>query len=613
MRSRRSTDTAHGTRCASRWSGRGGSPPGTAASRPPSKRSAAGWPTAATRSSSTAATADGDDAPAAATWACSWCTCRPPASARWRRSATPRCPSAHLLAPPGRRRVRLQRRERAAAAGAARRPDPGRHARRRPGVEARQVGRRRPALLPHGRGAGRALVGRPDRRRGGHRRLLPRASSARRPTLLTYGAPLHRRRAPTGWPSSASSRGGYHLVVARFEPENHVDVIVEGYRRSAARPSRWSSSARRRTPTSTPPGCTPRPTTGSLPRRGLGPGAARPAVRATLHLPARALGRRHQPLAAARHRRRRRRRWPSTSTSTARCSADAGRYFAAADGRRRAGRGRRGRPGRRAARAARGPASWPRATTGTTSPTRYEDLCPAARPPVRSPGSGARGAGVAVRSGRRARTTGRAAGRPRRRRRRDRGDRRDPSPARSPDGRGLRVVRPDAGAAGRRAEGRPGRARVLAVREPPLAGGPRGGAPTTPGSPRTPSPAISAVCTGSGHRAAGAASRRPGGVGRRRRCLLVVGYAFDAADGQLARLRGGGIIAGEWLDHMVDAIKVASLHLAVLVGLYRFDAVPDVCCWSRWGTAVWTRAVLRDDAQRAAARQAGGDHARHRR
>ncbi len=28
--------------------------------------------------------------------------------------------------------------------------------------------------------------------------------------------------------------GGYHLVVARFEPENHVDVIVEGYRNSGA-------------------------------------------------------------------------------------------------------------------------------------------------------------------------------------------------------------------------------------------------------------------------------------------------------------------------------------------------------------------------------------------
>jgi phosphatidylglycerophosphate synthase len=52
--------------------------------------------------------------------------------------------------------------------------------------------------------------------------------------------------------------------------------------------------------------------------------------------------------------------------------------------------------------------------------------------------------------------------------------------------------------------------------------------------------------------------------------LLVAGYALDAADGQLARLRGGGSIAGEWLDHVVDAIKIASLHLAVLINWYRF-------------------------------------------
>ena len=51
---------------------------------------------------------------------------------------------------------------------------------------------------------------------------------------------------------------------------------------------------------------------------------------------------------------------------------------------------------------------------------------------------------------------------------------------------------------------------------------------------------------------------------------LVVGYALDSADGQLARLRGGGSPAGEWLDHMVDAVKASGLHLAVLIGLYRF-------------------------------------------
>ncbi|MFT4281113.1 CDP-alcohol phosphatidyltransferase family protein [Microbacterium sp.] len=55
--------------------------------------------------------------------------------------------------------------------------------------------------------------------------------------------------------------------------------------------------------------------------------------------------------------------------------------------------------------------------------------------------------------------------------------------------------------------------------------------------------------------------------------LLALGYAWDSADGQLARLRGGGTVQGEWLDHFIDALKLSSLHLAVLVGLYR--AIPD--------------------------------------
>lgn len=52
--------------------------------------------------------------------------------------------------------------------------------------------------------------------------------------------------------------------------------------------------------------------------------------------------------------------------------------------------------------------------------------------------------------------------------------------------------------------------------------------------------------------------------------LLAIGYAFDAADGQLARLRGGGSPSGEWLDHMVDATKISTLHLVVLVSVFRF-------------------------------------------
>jgi phosphatidylglycerophosphate synthase len=57
--------------------------------------------------------------------------------------------------------------------------------------------------------------------------------------------------------------------------------------------------------------------------------------------------------------------------------------------------------------------------------------------------------------------------------------------------------------------------------------------------------------------------------------LLVAGYAFDAADGQLARLRGGGSLAGEWLDHMIDAAKVSSLHVAVVIAVHRWFGVGE--------------------------------------
>jgi phosphatidylglycerophosphate synthase len=50
---------------------------------------------------------------------------------------------------------------------------------------------------------------------------------------------------------------------------------------------------------------------------------------------------------------------------------------------------------------------------------------------------------------------------------------------------------------------------------------------------------------------------------------LALGFAFDSADGQLARLRGGGSPAGEWLDHVVDCAKITALHTAVLITLHR--------------------------------------------
>ncbi len=59
--------------------------------------------------------------------------------------------------------------------------------------------------------------------------------------LIRYGAPILETRRSTGSRELGLDPGGYHLVVARFEPENHVDEIVEGYRASSAR-----AAARRR-------------------------------------------------------------------------------------------------------------------------------------------------------------------------------------------------------------------------------------------------------------------------------------------------------------------------------------------------------------------------------
>ena len=55
--------------------------------------------------------------------------------------------------------------------------------------------------------------------------------------------------------------------------------------------------------------------------------------------------------------------------------------------------------------------------------------------------------------------------------------------------------------------------------------------------------------------------------------LLAIGYALDSADGQLARLAGGGRPVGEWLDHTVDMAKTVMLHAAVLLGWLRFDGI----------------------------------------
>ena len=55
--------------------------------------------------------------------------------------------------------------------------------------------------------------------------------------------------------------------------------------------------------------------------------------------------------------------------------------------------------------------------------------------------------------------------------------------------------------------------------------------------------------------------------------LLAAGYVMDSVDGQLARLRGGGSLSGEMLDHAVDCVKTVGIHLAVLISWFRFPPI----------------------------------------
>jgi phosphatidylglycerophosphate synthase len=56
--------------------------------------------------------------------------------------------------------------------------------------------------------------------------------------------------------------------------------------------------------------------------------------------------------------------------------------------------------------------------------------------------------------------------------------------------------------------------------------------------------------------------------------LLAFGYLLDSADGQVARLGKTGSKQGEWLDHVVDAIRTPTIHLAVVVALWRWTDAP---------------------------------------
>jgi len=59
--------------------------------------------------------------------------------------------------------------------------------------------------------------------------------------------------------------------------------------------------------------------------------------------------------------------------------------------------------------------------------------------------------------------------------------------------------------------------------------------------------------------------------------ILLIGFAFDSADGQLARLRGIKSPSGEWLDHVVDSIKIPLCHLSIVFIITQ--TTPDLKKW----------------------------------
>ncbi len=87
--------------------------------------------------------------------------------------------------------------------------------------------------------------------------------------------------------------------------------------------------------------------------------------------------------------------------------------------------------------------------------------------------------------------------------------------------------------------------------------------------------AISALCSLAGIVVVATVPPAPG-TGVLAGLLLMLGFAFDSADGQLARLLGGGSIRGEWLDHLVDAGKNVLVHSSVLLAAWSFYPIPDV-------------------------------------
>lgn len=87
--------------------------------------------------------------------------------------------------------------------------------------------------------------------------------------------------------------------------------------------------------------------------------------------------------------------------------------------------------------------------------------------------------------------------------------------------------------------------------------------------------------------------------------LFALGFAFDSADGQLARLTRTAGPAGEWLDHVVDGIRSPALHLCVAGAVMLHDVeqlvwvIPVAACFAVLAAGQFTSQLLAEQLVRA--------------
>lgn len=86
--------------------------------------------------------------------------------------------------------------------------------------------------------------------------------------------------------------------------------------------------------------------------------------------------------------------------------------------------------------------------------------------------------------------------------------------------------------------------------------------------------------------------------------LLALGFAFDSADGQVARLTGTSGPAGEWLDHVVDGIRSPAVHLSIAAAVMLHQpeevqwVVPIAACFSVLAVGQFTSQILAEQLVR---------------